>query len=399
LNIINDFINAHMFQTAVWPSKFSTTYNFQGEEARFDPAADVVDKKVLSNGIFYGTNKVQEANVFSSVYGKAYLDPDYSMMTSLLNQELKYIVSNVKQKYTLFLVSNNVLNAAGYFADPSVDNNINYQWRYTPPTGGASITGSSALVRLLRVLNLHVIPGTDVSNVTGSGVLGSYGGEFIRYDNKTVYAAGNADALNVANVIDTKTAKNGTVHYIDRILNFSETQVSKHLEKLGGTSASNSEYYNFWQYFKNWSGYTASTGDIVNVSSGVFYTFFVPNNAAIVKAVNDGLLPGTGTAPNKLPKFNPSDPAEKYMVEKFIYYHILNKKSVATNGMESGSYETLFKTNAGDATKIFVNNNTINTMILTDMNSRMANVILGNSNYLGNRCVFHLTDNYLKYTE
>lgn len=399
LNIINDFINAHMFQTAVWPTQFSTTYNFQGEEARFDPSADVVDKKILSNGIFYGTNKVQEANVFSSVYGKAYLDPDYSMMTSLLNQELKYVISNVKQKFTLFLVSNSVLNAAGYYADPSVDNNINYQWRYTPPGGGTSITGSSALVRLLRVLNLHVVPLTDVSNVTGSGVLGTYGGEFIRYNNKTVFAAGNVDSNNVAKVIATKAAKNGTVHYIDRILNFSETQVSKHLEKLGGTSTSNSEFYNFWQYFKNWSGYTASTGEIVNVSSGVFYTFFVPNNAAIVKAVNDGLLPGTGTAPNKLPNFNPTDATEKFQVEKFIYYHILNKKSVAANGMESGSYETLFKTNAGDATKVFVNNNTVNTMILTDMNNRTANAIPGSSNYLSNRCVFHLTDNYLKYTE
>lgn len=399
LNIISDFINAHMFQTAVWPSQFSTTYNFQGEEARFNPAADVVDKKILSNGMFYGTNKVQEANVFSSVYGKAYLDPDYSMMTSLLNQELKYIVSNVKQKYTLFLVKNSVLNAAGYFADPTVDNNVNYQWKYIPPGGGASITGSSALVRLLRVLNLHVVPSVDVTNTSGSGVLGSYGGEFIRYNNKTVVAAGNVDSGNVANVIDTKAAKNGTVHYIDRVLTFSEAPVSKHLEKLGGTSTTNSEFYNFWQYVKNWSNYTASTGDIVNVSSGVFYTFLVPNNAAIVKAVNDGLLPGTGTAPNKLPNFTPTLAAEKDQIEKFIYYHILNKRSVATNGMDGGSYETLFKTNAGEATRIFVNNNTVNNMILTDMNNRTANVIPGNSNNLSNRCVFHLIDNYLKYTE
>jgi uncharacterized surface protein with fasciclin (FAS1) repeats len=399
IGIIYDFVNAHMFQTAVWPTKFSTTYNVQGEEARFDPANDIVDKQILSNGMFYGTNKVQEANVFSSVYGKAYLDPNYSMMTSLLNQELKYVISNVKQKYTLFLVSNSVLNAAGYFADPTVDNNVNYQWRYTPPGGGTSITGSSALVRLLRVLNLHVVPGVDLTSTAGSGVLATYGGEFIRYNGNTVYAAGNVDSGNVAHVTATKTAKNGTVHYIDRILNYSEAPVSTHLAKLGGTSAATSQFYNFWQYFKNWGGYTAATGDIVNVSSGVFYTFFIPNNAAIVQAVNDGLLPGTGTAPNKLPNFNPTDPAEKFQVEKFIYYHILNKKSVATNGMESGTYETLFKTNAGDATTIFVNNNVVNVMTLTDMNSRTANVILNSSNYLSNRCVFHLTDNYLKYTE
>jgi hypothetical protein len=240
------------------------------------------------------------------------------------------------------------------------------------------------------VLNLHVVPAVDVTNTTGSGVLGTYGGEFIRYDNKTVYAAGNVDSGNVAKVLDTKAAKNGTVHYLDRILNYSEAPVAKHLEKLGGTAKTNSEFYNFWQYFKNWPGYTAATGDIVNVSSGVFYTFFIPNNAAIDKAVADGILPAST---------NPTDATDRFKIEKFIYYHILNKKSVATNGMESGSYETLFKTNAGDATKIFVNNNAVNTMILTDMNNRTANVILGNSNNLSNRAVFHLTDNYLKYTE
>lgn len=389
LNIISDFINAHMFQTAVWPSQFSTTYNFQGEEARFNPASDVVDRKILSNGMFYGTNKVQEANVFSSVYGKAYLDPEYSMMTSILNQELKYIISNVKQKYTLFLVKNSALIAAGY-KDSLVDNNPSYQWRYAPPGGGAIITGASTLVRLLRLINQHVIPVTDVTNASGSGVLGSYGGEFIRYDNQKVWAAGNEEAGNVATVTTTKTAKNGTVHYLDRVLSFSESLVAKHLEKLGGTAKTNSEFYNFWQYFKNWSNYTASTGDILNVSPGVFYTFFIPNNAAIDKAVSDGLLPSN---------VNPSDAAGKFLVEKFIYYHILNKRSVATNGLDGGSYETLFKTNAGDATKIFVNNNTVNNMILTDMNNRMANVILGNSNNLSNRCVFHLIDNYLKYTE
>ena len=57
VNVIYDFVNAHLWQTAVWPSKFSATFNYLGEEARFDPATDVVDKKILSNGIFYGTSR------------------------------------------------------------------------------------------------------------------------------------------------------------------------------------------------------------------------------------------------------------------------------------------------------------------------------------------------------
>jgi uncharacterized surface protein with fasciclin (FAS1) repeats len=397
INIIYDFVNAHLWQTAVWPSKFNTTFNFLGEEARFDPALNVQDKKILSNGIFYGTNKVQEANVFSSVYGKAYLDPQYSMMTSLLNQELKYQISNIRQKYTLFLISNAALNAAGYFADPLVDNNPNFQWRYIPPGGGTNLTGSSALVRLLRVLNLHVVPGVDITSLAGSGVAQTYGGEFIRYNNNTVVAAGNVDANNVATSLQYKEAKNGSVYYLDRTLNFSELPIARHIEKLG--TLTSSEFNYFWQYLKNSNIYNSSTGDIVNVASGNFYTVFIPNKAAIVAAVNDGLLPGTGTAPNKVPNFAPTNLAEKELVNKFIYFHILNKKTVATDGRESGSFETLFKKANGDPTSVFVTNQVPGVMTIADMYNRISNVILASSNNLSNRAVIHLISGYLKYIE
>lgn len=398
VNVIYDFVNAHMWRTAVWPSKFGSTYSSVGEEARFDKNTDITDKKVLSNGIFYGTNKVQEANVFSSVYGKAYLDPNYSIMTSLLNLDLKYQISNIRQNYTIFLIDNATFNAAGYRADPTVSNVVNEQWRYTPPGGGTDITGSSCLVRLQRILNMHVIPGRDISTLSGTGVGMSYGGEFVKFNNNTVVCAGNNDAGTVATVTDKKTTKNGTVYYINNLLQFSEKTIGKHLETLGGTSAANSQFYYFVQYLKGSPIYNTTTGEILSVASGSFYTFFVPNNAAIVAAVNAGLLPGTGTAPNKVPNLTTSTytAADRELVANFIYYHILNKKNIGTDGQESGTFETLFKFSNGDPSTVFVNNSTPNNIIINDMKSRSANVIVSSSNNLSNRCTIHLIDNYLR---
>lgn len=390
INVIYDFVNAHMWRTAVWPSKFATTFNSLGEEARFDPAVNVTDKKVLSNAIFYGTNKVQEANVFSSVYGKAYLNPNYSIMTSLLNLDLKFQVSNIRQKYTMFLISNAAFNAAGYFADPTVSNNINEQWRYIPPGGGTQLTGASALVRLQRILNMHVVPGRDITSLAAPGVALTYSGEFVKYGSNTVVAAGNVDAANMALVDSMKTAKNGTVYYLNRILEFSEKIVGKHVETLGTPATSQFNY--FWQYLRNSSIFNAVTGEIQQVASGSFYTIFVPNNAAITAAVTAGFLPGTGSTPN----FNPTALADKEKVNNFIHYHILNKKNVATDGQESGSFETIFKFSNGDPSSIFVNNNTANSIVLTDMRTRTANVITASSNNLSNRCTIHLIDNYLR---
>lgn len=394
VNIIYDFINAHMWRTAVWPSKFGSTFNAAGEEARFDANTNVLDKKILSNGIFYGTNKVQDANVFSSVYGKAYLDPNYSMMTSLLNLDLKFQVSNINQKYTLFLVSNAAFNAAGYYVDPTVSNNLNEQWRYIPPGGGAQLTGTSALVRLQRILNMHVVPGRDITSLTTPGVALTYSGEFIKYAGTTVVAAGNIDKPNVANVLNKKTAKNGTVYYLDKILEFSEKIIGKHIEALGTPVTSDYNYY--WQYLKNSTIFNAATGEILQVASGTFYTFFIPDNNAIRAAVNAGLLPGTGTAPNKVPLFNPTLAADKEQVANFIYYHILNKKTLASDGQESGTIETLYKFPNGDPSTLFINNTTPNNMVVNDMTSRAANVIVAKSNNLSNRCVIHLLDTYLK---
>jgi uncharacterized surface protein with fasciclin (FAS1) repeats len=394
INIIYDFINAHMWRTAVWPSKFATTFNSAGEEARFDPATDVTDKKVLSNGIFYGTNKVQQANVFSSVYGKAYLDPNYTIMTSLLNLDLKFQISNIRQNYTLFLISNAAFNAAGYFADPTVSNNVNEQWRYIPPGGGAQLTGSSALVRLQRILNMHVVPGRNITSLSGTGVALTYSGEFLKFNNNTVVAAGNGDIPDVANVVETKTAANGTVYYLDKILQFSEKNVGLHIAALAPTAAS--PYYNFWQYLRNSSIYNITTGEIQQVAAGSFYTFFLPDNASIVAAVNAGELPGTGTPPTMVPNFNPSALADKEKVNNFIYYHILNKKNIATDGQESGTIETLFKFPNGDPSTIFVNNSVPNNIVLSDMMARSANVITASSNNLSNRITIHLIDNYLR---
>jgi uncharacterized surface protein with fasciclin (FAS1) repeats len=394
VSVIYDFVNAHMWRTTVWPSKFSSTFNSVGEEARFDANTDVIDKKVLSNGMFYGTKKVQQANVFSSVYGKAYLDPAYSMMTSLLNLDLKFQISNIRQKYTLFLISNAAFNAAGYFADPTVSNNVNEQWRYIPPGGGANLTGSSALVRLQRILNMHVVPGIDVTSVTAPGVALTYSGEFIKYENNMVMAAGNYDIPNVANITDIKTAANGTVYYLDKILEFSERTVGKKLAELA--PGNTSEYYNFYQYLLKSSIYNATTGEIQGVAAGSFYTFFIPNNAAILAAVNADLLPGTGTAPNKVPNFNPTSAADKEKVIAFIYYHILNKKNIATDGGESGTFETLYKFDNGDPSTIFVNNSVPNKIVLNDLMSRTANVIVPSSNQLANRITIHLIDDYLR---
>jgi uncharacterized surface protein with fasciclin (FAS1) repeats len=383
--IIYDFVNAHMWQASVWPTKFDNTLNFLGEEARFDPAADIVEAKVLSNGMFYGTSKAQDADVFRSVYGKAYLNPKYSLMTLFFNRELKSTIISPHTRFTLFLVPDDVLIAAGHNY-----NAVRNEWTFNGST-------SLAVENWSRMVSMHVMitQNGELDDLSGSGIAETYGGEFIKWDNNTVFATGNLEE-NVMVTVNTperpvETAHNGTVYFTDKIIMFPDNNPVKgpgfYIRDLG--DAVGKPYQRFFDYLKNSAIYNSTTGAINGVSAGVFHTFFIPSNTAIAQAVTDGVLPASIT---------PTTDTDKQKVIDFISYHMLPRFSIINNGKEEGTFETLYKTLTGDATVITIVNDAGVQFTITDLKGRTSNVVNGSaSNVLGNRAVYHQIDNYLRY--
>lgn len=375
--IIYDFINAHMWQTSIWPSQFSSTFNFLGEEARFDPATDIDEAKMMSNGFFYGAHKVQDADVFRSVFGRAYLDPKYSLMSRFLQRELKSTIISPYVNFTLFLVSDDSLRAAGY------DFNI--------PTGEWIYNGSTnlAVERWTRMVDQMVVitQSGELDDLSGDGIAETFGGEFIKYSNNTVFAAGNQDVGEVLNIEDTKQTYNGKVYYLDDIIRFPERAVGLYIRDLGDEPGE--PYEKFYSYLSKSSLFNGSTGDILGVSAGSFHTFFIPSNDAIDQAIADKQLPNTPT---------PSTTEAKDSINNFILYHMLPKFSIINNGKEEGTFESLYKTLNGDATTLTISNKPGTEFTVTDMHGRVANVVPGpGTEVLSNRAIIHLIDNYLQY--
>lgn len=394
LSIIFDFLNAHMWQTTVWPSKFASTNNVQSEPAKFDPVADIVDKKILSNGFFYGTNKVQQANVFSTVYGRAYLDPKYLLMTRLLDLNYRFTITIPSLKFTVIMMSDDVLRRWGYDYNATTSS-----WTYIAP--GATVTSSSgiALSNLQRILATHIIPtpNGELDNLSGSGIVETIAGEYIKYNANKLISAGSQDSGFTANnngytvnVAGSKLSSNGKVYYVDNILDFSRKNLGYQIVKLG--TPVTSEFNLFYNYLRNSTIFNTANNEILGISPGAFYTVFIPNNNAIRAAITAGLLPGTAAAPI----FNPAAQADKDKVVKFILYHILGKGTVVTDGKKNGEFETLLKTASGDPTTVTLSG-VLNAMQVRDQTNRTANVIVPNSNNLADRAVIHLLDNYLKY--
>jgi uncharacterized surface protein with fasciclin (FAS1) repeats len=392
--IIIDFINAHMWSTTVWPSRFTNSNNSQGEPPTL-ANTNVVDKQICSNGFFYGINKVQEANVFRTVYGRSYLDPNYLLMTRALDQNYRYVITIPNVKYTVIMMSDQAIKARGF--DYSTAQSA---WTYTAPGTTTTTTGNVARDMLQRILAQHIIktPNNELDNLSGSGIIETLNGEYIKWNTGTFSSAGTIDSNFVVATSSTKTSFNGRVYYADKLLINSTTTLGNNIKKWGTIpTAATSQFNFFYQYLSNSSIFNPTTGDITGVLLGAYHTAFIPNNAAIIQAVRDGYLPGTVSGTTVTPNFNPTVFADKSKVNSFILYHLMVKNTVVPGDGKSGSFETLLKNSLGDPSLISVTNSGPNSLIVRDNSSRVSNVIIPSSNNLADRCVIHLIDNYLRY--
>lgn len=395
LNVIADFLNSHMWQTTLWPSKFSSTFNSLVEPAHISYSSNIIEKKILSNGIFYGSNKVNEPNVFSSVYGKAYLNPKFTLMTRLLDNDLKPILSNINAKYTVFMMPDAVLRAQGF--------DYNSATNLFTLTGGPITGNDSNRLTLLRILNSSVVetPNGELDQLgtpgfTGTGIFSTFGGEAIKYKGNQIISAGTSDRGLTVTIDSVKTAKNGRVIYLNNLLYFTYLQIGNHLTALG--TPATSEYNLFFNYMKKSTAYDSVLFTILGTAAGSFYTVFAPNNNAIRQAITDGLLPGTPASPN----FNPTLTSDKLKVQNFILYHVVDKTQIIPDKKNIGSYPTLLRSSNGDPVLVNINYPGNVFEIKDQFNVRTAHLLNGatnetSGNQLSNRAVIHLIDNYLKY--
>lgn len=381
-NIIAELVNAHMFKNMVWPSKFNDILNPFGEPARFNPEVNVVERKIASNGLFYGTNEVQKTNSFYTLMGELFLNPKYSLMLqALITTEVQYEVRNPKSSITLLLIPNEAFVAAGF--------------DYNAATNSWSLShtrmGTNPTVALKRFIDLHVISHYDNNvpeKLKGKGVLKTLGGEYINYYSGLTWAVGNSRLAEypIAASNDT-TPTNGESYILTKALQFVD-------DEIGVDIMLNNNYSTFANYLK-WASFTLpgylyneSTFKLSNFDKTKFNTLLIPSNAAMAQAVADGVLPKIG--------FNPFTEAELDKVANFVWYHCLYKKLVIPGMEGTGVSRTLYQTVDG-ATYVNAINIDANDVQFEDATGRIVKINPSKSTILANRAVIHLLDGYLKY--
>jgi len=401
-SLLIDFINSHMWADAVWPSTFQTKTNYQDEAATVT-LDNAVDKKVLSNGIFYGLNKAHNANVFRSLYGIPYLDPAY-YMTFMGYQDpstaIKETLIQPNVKYAVFIMPDAVLSAAGWRYNEGSAGTSATPWGYKSATASSyshSATYRDIIQRMLKT-GIALSPNGEFDDLSGEGMIESFNGEYIKYKNNKIQTSGNVDAGTWLNITSTdRSAINGPAYIVDGLLSYSEKNVGQHIENLAATYPDS--YGSFYWFLKSSNVYNANSKAITGINSGpdYNYTVFVPTNQAITEAIKAGLLPGNVNT-GALPAAAPTSSKDMDLVRKFILYHIINGATVVPDGKKSDNYLTLLQTESGDNTMMEVTN-IKNNMVITDRRGRQASVVMGTSNQLSSRTVIHSLNTYLNYNQ
>jgi uncharacterized surface protein with fasciclin (FAS1) repeats len=397
-SVLLNFINSHMWRNVVWPSKLTTEVNSQQEVVTFTNA-DIVDSKQLSNANFYGINKVQEANVFRTIFAGAYLNPAYALMTrAIANSDMQFNVLTPTLKQTMFLTSDVTLRAAGYNYYDDVNS-----WGYTAPGASTDYT-TNALARINRLVQNMVVttPFNEFNSLSGNSIAEAFNREYIKKVGDKLYGSGNVEAnTSVTMTGEYEDYYNGRAYFTTGVLTFATDNfnLGAALGRLAVSTDLNvkNRYSLFFDYLKNSSLWTTTGNLITGVDVGAFYTLLVPTNAAIQQAVTEGRLPANVLSSGQTA-------AQRQAVEKFIQYSIIDKNTIAVDGKKAAKYATLLKNAVGDSRLLTVryapgDNPDPATMEIVDDTAtpNIARPSVTYSNNLCNRALIHSIDKVLKF--
>jgi hypothetical protein len=319
--------------------------------------------------LFYAVNKVQNTNAFNTVLGDVILNPNYSLMYQALN-DLEPLVSTLKNpvsKYLLFPITNDQFAQAGFRY-----NSASLAWEFTDDPSRPDL-GTNARVALSRFIYMHIVllnleMAADGVNLTGgTGLIKTYGDEYVKYNRGEIYGAGNPAGRRprITSLIDSKP-ENGQSYTLDRAMLFSNGNIGDNLSisSLSATTTATTllNYLNKIANatFVNDEGqtmkvancvYNSTTKAIKDIPNTDVITVFLPNDPSITAAVTAGKLkPINSFALDGNQDVLANDNVD---LERFVKYHIV-KGNVILGENINANYTTYIKKEDGTFATLLV---------------------------------------------
>ncbi len=455
------FLQAHMVDHLVWPSKYKSEINVNseflngaGSNGNDLSSAGIDTCKMASNGFYYRINSVIPCGYFESIYGKMLMDKSYSylnsiitniystdLMTDFLKSPLK---GYTEENMTLLLPSNALIASDGYTYDSSVSDVAS---RFT----NSSLKGStSAIERLKRIIRMGIFERVNNSSTNtsitdfsatedgladynGYAYAIDYYGDMVRYKNNQLQWAGNitdGSKVTATKVVDksgNNPYNNGQVFKIDGLPQYSSrNNVDSAAVDLGWNDQNTKVFIS--KYLKNNSEvsvfykYWTALNSLIDIPTSKYYTILIPDNNSMNAAIAAGdmpayssLVPYAGTLNSVLSPAAVAfiynhvlqggiypDDGKAYIIDNFKYYSTYTVSSMqpyTVSSVTNKSKATVYK-GSGNVLTFKANNITNGATVLVKGGDSPVIVERGiaRSNIIGPRAVIHEVNGYLKYT-
>jgi hypothetical protein len=213
-------------------------------------------------------------------------------------------------------------------------------------------TGTASDDRLKRLMRSHIFIGlknneinseladfiagpenSPSANYNGWNFTVNYYGDPVRYKNNQLQAAGNIEENTLVTLTKVDDYNNGVVFNVDKMLQYSPRETAAGdaryqdltlWQYLDRTQTENTNVSTFISYLKACLK-NADTDDLDGIKPENFYTVLMPNNTAMLQAVNRGYVPALAsvTADNK---------EAMAQATKFVNAHILQGRVLMDDG-------------------------------------------------------------------
>ncbi|MFA9388981.1 MAG: fasciclin domain-containing protein [Prolixibacteraceae bacterium] len=308
-------VQTQISQSLALMSKIENSYfNSFGDEGSVK-RSDVLSCQMCSNGPVYAMNTVMEPNVFTCVPRRLFFDNNYSTFLFGLDQaQMLSQISDPNQDVTVFAVNNAQMEAA----------NI----RYNSLSDMIETRGEEGIWQaindeaLAEFLEDHIYEGV-LNDLSGEGFLEMSSKNYVHYNNNKLEAGKNMALKEMATISNKEVnERNGILYDINKAVktNFTVGQyllndpdISLFAALMDSAGLLNPDFID---------PYTLDViAKVSFIAEADYWTAFIPNNAAMTAALDNGLIP---TDPDAL--------------KDFLSYHFIRKAVIFDDGKLNGEF-------------------------------------------------------------
>jgi uncharacterized surface protein with fasciclin (FAS1) repeats len=359
-------LQAHLTKHFELPSKMAKTFfNYYSDIIPIDPYNDVIEATILSNGAFFGLNRVLEPLAFKTVTGPLFFNSNYTTFLYALNASgLMTSLTKDDIKATVFAPPNEALLDWGI--------NYNKSLERLEKRRSDGVWEEMEELDIIEFVQDHFIY-QELDNLMEEGYLVTRSENIFYHKDNKIISGGNAednDEATITEIIDSKI--NGKLMLMDNVIKAPKKSAAQHV-------TGDPDFLVFFQLCVQADLIDSITiqGTLEKIPRIKFmidaekWTGFIPDNNAVTTAIANGDIPQNTDS-----------------LARFVRYHFIPDAMLVDFYEHTGTYETAASDTLGTPLNLNLNI-TPGKLDVTDKTGQVITVAPANANIMVSDGIYH----------